>query len=62
MFTFDNLTKTVLNRVKGGLPEENGNWHANQKREGGLKRVTSFKSVRKILKMPLTNKWSLQKG
>ena len=21
--------------MKGGLPEENGNWHANQKREGG---------------------------
>ena len=40
--------------VKGGLQEENGNWHENQKRGGGgggLKRVTSFKSVRKILKM-----------
>ena len=51
--------------VKGGLQEENGNWHVNQKRGaggGGLKRVTLFKSVRKILKMPLPNKWSLQKG
>ena len=35
MFTFDNLTKTVQNRAKGGLQEENGNWHANQKGGGG---------------------------